>query len=119
MVCDEVDVIVLGEAVGGGPTTVTGAAVVAAAPKRTLDKKSSRERSPRRLGAPSPSPRADAFAPGQAVLFHSLGAKPEINGEIGKVVRFDAAKGRYVVAFRSEELLVREVNLRLSIFQQS
>lgn len=34
------------------------------------------------------------------VRLHGLGAKPQLNGRQGRVLRFDAQKQRYVVAVR-------------------
>ena len=87
---------------------------------------STRDRGPRRDRERSPVPsRAAAagqqsvptYAVGSKVIIHGLSAM-EYNEKAGKVTEFNVEKGRYgvLVAGRSEPILLKEVNLRSSIF---
>ena len=58
----------------------------------------------------------DRSGPGDAVVVHGLVGAAQHNGRVGRVVKFDAAKGRYVVrlAGPTEDVLaVKPANLRL------
>ena len=100
--------------------------VSAAVGGRSLAKKCSRERSPRRpdaapsSGDSSSSSTSRAYQDGQAVVAHSL-SRSELNGQIGTIVGFDAPSGRYLVklASGSAPVKLKDVNLRLSIFAHS
>ena len=55
------------------------------------------------------------YPPGTRVQLHSLTASPALNGRVGRCVRFDPAKGRYVVMIdgvKRKRVTVKTANLR-------
>ena len=109
-----------------------GSAVLAASPTpspagRSLQARSSRERSPRGVRSTPPasitsgSPPARAgstFSLGQAVMLTNLVSRQDLEGKCGVVKGYDSASSRYMVALDvgNENVRVLESNLRASIF---
>ena len=112
------------------PAFVPGAAAASA---RVLEKKPSRERSPRREASPAPpssslaSPPSSSvpagagkggFSEGQAALLYGLVSRAELDGCRVTLRSFDAASSRWAVALDTsgESIRVKAYNLRPSIF---
>ena len=103
---------------------------------RVLEKKPSRERSPRRDASPGPlsstptSPRSaatlavrnasvDGFSVGMAAVLSSLVSRPELTGSSVTLRSFDRASSRWAVTLDTtgESIRVKEHNLKPSIFK--
>jgi len=124
-VMDSADVLV-----GGlSPPLVRDVAVVPVAasgggthPRRSLQYRVSRERSPRGGDAQSGSASAattdglDMFGVGAVIVLRGLQARPELNGKTGKVTSLDRDSGRYAVRIGQESLRVKGANMTVSIF---
>ena len=112
----------------------------AAASGRVLEKKSSRERSPRRDASPLPpssspssafstttlaarvparSASGDGFSEGQAAVLVGLVSRPELAGSSVTLRSFDGASSRWAVILDStgESIRVKAHNLKPSIFK--
>ena len=72
------------------------------------------------IGEPQPEPEPSALSVGGKVTVQGLKGAPQHNGKHGRVLRFDAVKGRYQVELASEpdagrgkpvRLLIKAVNL--------
>ena len=120
-------------ALSPGPNAVAPAAVplVAAPVNRVLEKKSSRERSPRRpgdVGGTSAASTASPFAimlfsTGDAVILQNLAQRTDLNERRGTVISYDSTSQRFCVRVDGvlggpgvDDIKVRATNLRKSIF---
>ena len=106
----------------------------AAASARVLEKKSSRERSPRRdaslrqpssylpspslATSPAPAAGVDVFSVGQSAVLDGLVSLPELSRSLVTLHSFDAAASRWPVTLGTtgESIRVQVCNLRTSIF---
>ena len=115
-----------------GVPSIPGPAVLPAAtadapmdgtkPRRTLQPRISRERSPRPRGGDTgniashsaQSSDADLFAVGSTVVLHDLQSRTSLNGSIGNVISYDSGAGRYAVCVGSDTVRVKRDNLQYS-----
>ena len=119
------------------PASSPAGAHAATRPPRVLEKKSSRERSPRRAVRALADPQRDqivvgdsgaaataapvaspSFATKQAVVIGELTSRPELSGCRAEVVSYDVPSGRYAVRLEStgEAIRVKGCNLRPRVF---